>query len=138
MEINKVRTMVNFFEDGFSKMIMKIALPFISYNKKIYISYGYRGLTKDAVLNWKNNGYNQIQLEESKEKIDIDDKKLFNKHKDKLCIRVLCYKDLEKSKPSKKKFSKVILHIHGGGYIISNSDLLVFLLEVINYTPENG
>ena len=46
MAINKVRTMVNFFEDGFSKYLLKIALPYISYKDKIYIPYGYGGFTK--------------------------------------------------------------------------------------------
>ena len=63
MEINKVRTMVNFFEDGFSKMLMKIALPFIAYNKKIYIKYGYRSISKNTVLEWMKRGYAQIELD---------------------------------------------------------------------------
>lgn len=60
MAIEKVRSMVNFFEDGFSKYLMKITLPLISYKDKIYVPYAYRGYTKEAVTRWIKGGYTKL------------------------------------------------------------------------------
>ena len=62
---------------------------------------------------------------------------MFNKNPNKVCVRVLCHEDLTKMN-AKKKFSRVMLHIHGGGYMLINLDLLDFLQEVINVIQENG
>ena len=55
-------------------------------------------------------------MDEPQVKIDANDKELFNQKDGKVPVRVLCYKDCTKTKSPGKKFSKVILHIHGGGY----------------------
>lgn len=52
--------MVNFFEDGFSKYLMKLTFPYISYKDKIYIPFGYKGFTKDAVTRWMKSGYTKL------------------------------------------------------------------------------
>ena len=49
MEINKVRTMVNFFEEGLSKYMFKTTFPIISFNTKIYINYTFPSLSASIV-----------------------------------------------------------------------------------------
>lgn len=55
MEISKVRTIVNFFEDGLSKYMFKTIFPFITYNTKVFINYSYPSLSPKSVENWMNH-----------------------------------------------------------------------------------
>ena len=59
MEIKKVRTMVNFFEDGLSKFMFRVTFPFISFHTKIFINYCYPSLSPESIDEWIENKMEQ-------------------------------------------------------------------------------
>ncbi|CAD8190351.1 unnamed protein product [Paramecium pentaurelia] len=126
----------NLGESGFLSKLLPLLFPMITYNKKIYIPQLFKRLVQDNILRqYKEDKINRIQ-NDCGECINTNLPKcpeLFTKNKEKIPVRVLCHYNLQeiqtdsfmqqslKLLQGQKVFDKIVIHIHGGGFVSMSS-----------------
>jgi len=141
-------TIWNLPDKGIVKELYKLRLPKIEYDNKIYVSRLFPQITKESVLKEYADGSLHTLKTEKLFAPDLTEKKeeilktIFDKHSEKVKIRILSPQPLiikgqkrekmalmmaeMKGKLFKKKETKdningVIIHIHGGGFVSMSS-----------------
>ncbi|CAD8096379.1 unnamed protein product [Paramecium primaurelia] len=126
----------NLGESGFLSKLLPLLFPMITYNKKIYIPQLFKRLVQDNILRqYKEDKINRIQ-NDCGECINNNlpsCPELFTKNKEKIPVRVLCHYNLQeiqtdsfmqqslKLLQGQKVFDKIVIHIHGGGFVSMSS-----------------
>jgi len=122
----------NLLERKFLKQVVKLNLPSLSSDKKIYVPRLFPSVTKESVLKEYTNGdlqkvkmntFQAPDLVPEKEEIL---KTIFRKDASKVKIRILSPNpwDIKAGNSNKKKqndISGVVIHIHGGGFVAMSS-----------------
>ncbi|CAK62916.1 unnamed protein product (macronuclear) [Paramecium tetraurelia] len=126
----------NLGESGFLSKLLPLLFPMITYNKKIYIPQLFKRLVEDNILRqYKENNINHIQ-NDCGECVNTNLPKspeLFTKNKERIPVRILCHYNLQEIQTDsfvqhslkliqgQKVFDRIIIHIHGGGFVSMSS-----------------
>ncbi|CAD8120851.1 unnamed protein product [Paramecium sonneborni] len=126
----------NLGESGFLGTLLPLLFPNITYNQKIFIPYLFKRLVEDNILlQYRENKINRIQ-NDCEECLNTNLPKyqeLYTKNKDKIPVRILCHQNLQEINSTgifqnslkfiqgQKLFDKIIIHIHGGGFVSMSS-----------------
>ncbi|EGR32534.1 hypothetical protein IMG5_079040, partial [Ichthyophthirius multifiliis] len=120
---------LNMMDEGIYKHAMSLIFPYIKCNMKIYIEQvenkiSLQNLQKEILLNTQNkiNKIQQKTMHFIRNNIEKYIQELFIKNNEKIKIRILCSEIIQKYPfQNKQFFKKIIIHIHGGGFIAMSS-----------------
>ncbi|CAD8052530.1 unnamed protein product [Paramecium sonneborni] len=128
----------NLTEQGLIKMLLPAIFPSIQFNQKIYIPRYFRSISSEYILKqYKKSTINKINndcgLYYPENKITLDDLLMKNQRLERVQVRILCYETLKCKRQSLFQqiigqfqkndtiFDKIIIHIHGGGFVAMSS-----------------